>query len=124
MGSRGKLRERNWRTTDDKHATIDDISVFVIPLRSYQEEHRDWLAKQEAGWEKDSVENKNSGDGNEEQILSAADLTTSRETNRTENLTSSGDSCDLSPHEDYFKSESHGSAQIQHHSDQSVDATQ
>ncbi|KAK4309243.1 hypothetical protein Pmani_003132 [Petrolisthes manimaculis] len=123
MGSRGKLRERNWRTSDDKHATIDDISVFVIPIRSYQEEHRAWLAKQETGWGKDLVENKNNGDGIGEQIISVADLTVNRETGRTENLTSPGDSCDLSPHEDYFKSESHGSAQIQHHSDQSVDAT-
>ncbi|KAG8183095.1 hypothetical protein JTE90_010918 [Oedothorax gibbosus] len=39
MHARGKLRERNWRTADNKLATIDDISVFVIPLRSYKEEY-------------------------------------------------------------------------------------
>ncbi|KAA0193114.1 hypothetical protein HAZT_HAZT000940 [Hyalella azteca] len=42
MGARGKLTERNWRTSDNKHATIDDISVFVVPLKSYQEEHQKW----------------------------------------------------------------------------------
>ena len=46
MGSRGKLKERNWRTSDDKHATIDDISVFVVPILPYQEEHRAWKARQ------------------------------------------------------------------------------
>ncbi|XP_069168500.1 protein phosphatase 1H isoform X2 [Procambarus clarkii] len=48
MGSRGKLRERNWRTSNDKHATIDDISVFVIPLKPYKDEYQDWTSKQEA----------------------------------------------------------------------------
>ncbi|GFU18657.1 protein phosphatase 1H [Trichonephila clavipes] len=42
MHARGKLRERNWRTTDNKLATIDDISVFVIPLRPYKEEYLQW----------------------------------------------------------------------------------
>ncbi|KAF2365113.1 PPM-type phosphatase domain [Trinorchestia longiramus] len=42
MGARGKLSERNWRTSDNKHATIDDIAVFVVPLKPYQEEHRKW----------------------------------------------------------------------------------
>lgn len=46
MGSRGKLKERNWRTSDDKHATIDDITVFVVPILPYQEEHRAWKARQ------------------------------------------------------------------------------
>ncbi|KAH9381202.1 hypothetical protein HPB48_003179 [Haemaphysalis longicornis] len=44
MHSRGKLKERSWRTADNRAATIDDISVFVIPLQGYQEEHRAWLA--------------------------------------------------------------------------------
>lgn len=44
MHSRGKLKERSWRTVDNRAATIDDISVFVIPLRGYQEEHRAWMA--------------------------------------------------------------------------------
>ncbi|KAG1686079.1 Protein phosphatase 1J [Nymphon striatum] len=38
MHSRGKLREKNWKTSDNKLATIDDISVFVIPLLPYKEE--------------------------------------------------------------------------------------
>ncbi|MPC39216.1 protein phosphatase 1H-like isoform X1 [Portunus trituberculatus] len=46
MGSRGKLKERYWRTGDDKHATIDDITVFVVPILPYQEEHRVWKARQ------------------------------------------------------------------------------
>ena len=48
MGARGKLLERNWRTSEDKHATIDDISVFVIPLLSYQIEHSLWDSKYQA----------------------------------------------------------------------------
>lgn len=39
MHSRGKLRERNWKTADNKAATIDDITVFVIPLKPYKEEY-------------------------------------------------------------------------------------
>ena len=48
MGARGKLIDRNWRTSEDKHATIDDISVFVIPLQSYQIEHSIWDSKYQA----------------------------------------------------------------------------
>lgn len=52
MQARGKTRERNekstsgrgsgWRTFDNRPATIDDISVFVIPLRPYKEEFEKW----------------------------------------------------------------------------------
>ena len=44
MSSRGKLREKGkgWKTADNRVATIDDISVFVIPLKGYQEEYRKW----------------------------------------------------------------------------------
>lgn len=44
MSSRGKLRDRGkgWKTQDNKVATIDDISVFVIPLKGYQEEYQKW----------------------------------------------------------------------------------
>ncbi|UYV79161.1 PPM1J [Cordylochernes scorpioides] len=42
MSSRGKLRERNWKTSDNKLATIDDISVFVIPLLPYLQEYLQW----------------------------------------------------------------------------------
>lgn len=47
MHSRGKLRERHWRTADNRLATIDDISVFVIPLRPYKEEYLQWKASRE-----------------------------------------------------------------------------
>jgi len=46
MSSRGKLNERSWRTSDNKSATIDDISVFVIPLIFYKEEWKMWKQKQ------------------------------------------------------------------------------
>ncbi|CAG2163385.1 unnamed protein product [Oppiella nova] len=44
MHSRGKSRERGrgWKTADNKTATIDDISVFVIPLKPYKEEYINW----------------------------------------------------------------------------------
>lgn len=43
MHSRGKLRERSWRTINGSPATIDDITVFVIPLLPYKEEYHQWL---------------------------------------------------------------------------------
>ena len=36
MAARGKLVERNWKHNDDSPATIDDISVFVIPIQPYK----------------------------------------------------------------------------------------
>lgn len=44
MSSRGKPKSnsRVWRTVDNKQATIDDVSVFVIPLLPYQEEWNKW----------------------------------------------------------------------------------
>jgi protein phosphatase 1H len=48
MCSRGKLNERSWRTADSKSATIDDISVFVIPLAAYKEEHLRWKQETES----------------------------------------------------------------------------
>ncbi|OQR68838.1 protein phosphatase 1H-like [Tropilaelaps mercedesae] len=39
MQSRGKISGSNWRTADNRPATVDDISVFVIPLRDYKREH-------------------------------------------------------------------------------------
>lgn len=44
MSSRGKQKSkaRVWRTADNKQATIDDISVFVIPLLPYKEEWTKW----------------------------------------------------------------------------------
>ncbi len=48
MSSRGKLNERSWRTADGKSATIDDISVFVIPLAAYKEEYLHWKLEMES----------------------------------------------------------------------------
>jgi protein phosphatase 1H len=39
MSARGKLRDRNWRRSDNLAATIDDISVLVIPILPYKEEY-------------------------------------------------------------------------------------
>lgn len=43
MNSRGKLKEKSWKTGGDKPATIDDITVFVIPLLGYKEDYTQWL---------------------------------------------------------------------------------
>jgi hypothetical protein len=48
MHSRGKLYEKNWKSAEGKAATIDDISVFVIPLAPYKEEYREWKQEYEA----------------------------------------------------------------------------
>ena len=42
MSARGKLKERLWRLSDGNMATIDDISVFVVPILPYREEHLLW----------------------------------------------------------------------------------
>lgn len=39
MQSRGKLSGNNWRTSDNRAATVDDISAFVIPLFEYKAEY-------------------------------------------------------------------------------------
>uniref|UniRef100_T1J3P3 PPM-type phosphatase domain-containing protein n=1 Tax=Strigamia maritima TaxID=126957 RepID=T1J3P3_STRMM len=39
MHSRGKYHEHSWRTVENKIATIDDISTFVIPLCYYKLDH-------------------------------------------------------------------------------------
>jgi len=38
MAARGKMKERNWRRSTGGPATIDDISVFVIPVLPYKQE--------------------------------------------------------------------------------------
>ncbi|XP_043218999.1 protein phosphatase 1H-like isoform X2 [Amphibalanus amphitrite] len=48
MSARGKLKERLWRLSDGTMATIDDISVFVVPMLPYREEHLLWKLGQEA----------------------------------------------------------------------------
>lgn len=43
--ARGKSKHnngKNWKTSDDRQATIDDISVFVIPLKPYRDEYKEW----------------------------------------------------------------------------------
>ena len=45
MAARGKLDERNWKTGDDNPATIDDISVFVIPILPYKYEYAEWKTR-------------------------------------------------------------------------------
>jgi len=39
MSARGKMKERNWKRSNGTAATIDDISVFVIPILPYKEEY-------------------------------------------------------------------------------------
>jgi hypothetical protein len=48
MHSRGKLFEKKWKTADGKAATVDDISVFVIPLAPYKEEYMEWNQEYDA----------------------------------------------------------------------------
>ncbi len=40
MSARGKLKDRNWKRANGSPATIDDISVFVIPILPYKEEYK------------------------------------------------------------------------------------
>jgi len=46
MSARGKLKDRNWKRSDGSPATIDDISVFVIPILPYKDEY---LKQKETG---------------------------------------------------------------------------
>jgi len=39
MAARGKLKERNWKRSNGAPATIDDISVLVIPILPYKNEY-------------------------------------------------------------------------------------
>lgn len=51
--SRGHTNNWNnaWRTSDDRYASLDDIAVFVIPLKQYRDEYAEWkrLRAQPAG---------------------------------------------------------------------------
>lgn len=40
MAARGKLKDGLWKRPDGSSATIDDISVFVVPLQPYQFEYQ------------------------------------------------------------------------------------
>ena len=46
MAARGKLDERNWKTSENGQdlspATIDDISVFCIPILPFKIEYSEW----------------------------------------------------------------------------------
>lgn len=39
MAARGKLKDRNWRRSSGSAATIDDITVFVIPILPYKHDY-------------------------------------------------------------------------------------
>lgn len=114
MGSRGKLRERNWRTSDDKHATIDDISVFVVPLRPYQEEHRAWKARQgRPPVVEEAVVAGKTGPPNNTHTPSVVpsnkqdshDSSASGKHSAQDGLTTCMEAFDLHPQEDHFRSE-------------------
>ncbi|XP_046405295.1 protein phosphatase 1H [Ischnura elegans] len=45
MHSRGKLTEGSWVSSENKAGTIDDISVFVIPLLPYKESYQKWKVR-------------------------------------------------------------------------------
>lgn len=106
MHSRGKLYEKNWKTADSKPATIDDISVFVIPLAPYKEEYMEWRQEYEAirGIYETSCE---SSEGFGKLSLKTSPVATEKAVNRglaTENIVnrgslhnSSGDSASVIP---------------------------
>lgn len=139
MGSRGKLRDRNWRTSDDKHATIDDISVFVIPLKPYKEEYQEWTLKQETNFslnEKTSSETVNNTNSKCDISESEVNMTTDKKLLEEETISSSSVSRDsdesvvleknlleFKPQEDYFKDEANQEAQTEKHSSECLDTT-
>jgi len=47
MHSRGKPEGHNWQTSDGAPGTIDDISVFVIPLTAYKKDWEAWKLQNE-----------------------------------------------------------------------------
>lgn len=47
MHSRGKPEGHHWQTSDGAPGTIDDISVFVIPLAAYKKEWEAWKLQNE-----------------------------------------------------------------------------
>jgi len=48
MAARGKMKDRNWKRSQGGPATIDDISVFVIPILPYKQEMASARARLEA----------------------------------------------------------------------------
>lgn len=121
MSARGKLKDRNWRTSDDKHATIDDISVFVIPLKPYKDEYAEWTLHQQTKLEcsdKSSSENitkepqrietdvvesiVNSVATSDSSLMKEVAVCSSQ---NDEVNACPRDSPDMEPHEDHFKDE-------------------
>lgn len=43
--ARGSLHEHSWQLKDNKLASVDDISVFVIPLLPYKLEYDEFIAR-------------------------------------------------------------------------------
>ena len=80
MAARGKLVERTWRRgADGSAATIDDISVIVIPIFSYKEEYLLWKNEVEA---KHSVNNTSSVESSAEateELLKAVEEVTKQQ---------------------------------------------
>lgn len=115
MGSRGKLKERNWRTSDDKHATIDDITVFVVPLLPYQEEHREWKARKGRPPKGKEADVKEASDSGHPRLLvppreqDSQECSSTEKHNTQEGLNTweppSMEAFDLHPQEDHFRSE-------------------
>lgn len=50
MQSRGKHVGDSWRTHEGRAGSIDDISVFVIPLLPYKKEYIEWRTMFDAAW--------------------------------------------------------------------------
>lgn len=57
MSARGKLKERNWKRANGSPATIDDISVFVIPILPYKEEYNKRNNQMKSSGDSNSLEN-------------------------------------------------------------------
>lgn len=89
MSSRGKLVERSWRTSDNKSATIDDISVFVIPLLQYKEKYLCWKQEQE---ERQFGEKEASGDHTAAEMSSYVSFSTELSSNLHKDTEDSKDS--------------------------------
>ncbi|XP_071514535.1 protein phosphatase 1H [Panulirus ornatus] len=140
MGSRGKLRDQNWRTSDDKHATIDDISVFVIPLKPYKEEYQEWTLKQEANFgvsenassEKENTTNTkcdiinpevNMTDSDKKMAEEESSSSSSLSRNMDESVILEKNLIEFKPQEDYFKDEANPEAQAEKHSTECLDNT-
>lgn len=48
MQAKGKIHHETWKLADGRAGTVDDVSVFVIPLLPYQKEYISWKDNQES----------------------------------------------------------------------------